>query len=72
MNLNKVYAVMLIDLVAKRLGYDVDFIWEISNEMETEDGIIWVHGLEDDGVKAFTPYGVENLIELIEMHKDNL
>jgi hypothetical protein len=71
MNLNKVYAVMLIDLVAKRLGYDVDFIWEISNEMETEDGIIWVHGLEDDGVKGFTPYGVEKLIELIEMHKDN-
>ena len=71
MNLNKVYAVMLIDLVAKRLGYDVDFIWEISNEMETEDGIIWVHGLKDDGVKGFTPYGVEKLIELIEMHKDN-
>ena len=37
--------------------------------MEPEDGLIWVFGIGDDGVMAFTDFGIENLIELIKMHK---
>ncbi len=39
--------------------------------MEIEDGVIWVYGVGEDGVQAFTDAGVENLIELVRMHKEN-
>jgi hypothetical protein len=37
--------------------------------MEIEDGVIWVYGVGEDGVEAFTDFGVENLIELVRMYK---
>jgi hypothetical protein len=40
-------------------------------EMDVEDGVIWVYGIGDDGVLAFTDFGIENLIELIKIHKDD-
>jgi hypothetical protein len=43
----------------------------IANDMEPEDGVIWVYGFRDDGVIAFTDFGIENLIDLIKMHKDD-
>ena len=39
--------------------------------MDPEDGLIWVFGVGDDGVMAFTDYGIETLMELIRMHKAN-
>ena len=40
-------------------------------EMEIEDGVTWVCGVGEDGVMAFTDFGIENLIDLIKMHKDD-
>jgi hypothetical protein len=37
--------------------------------MDVEDGVIWVYGVGDDGVMAFTSFGIENLIDLIKIHK---
>ena len=70
MHVNKVDHVMTIDRVAERLGESVDWLYEVANEMDTEDGVIWVYGLGDDGVMAFTDFGIENLVELIKIHKD--
>ena len=39
--------------------------------MEIEDGVIWVYGVGEDGVQAFTDFGIENLIELIQMYKED-
>ena len=39
--------------------------------MEIEDGVIWVYGVGEDGVKAFTDFEIENLIELIKFYKEN-
>jgi hypothetical protein len=39
--------------------------------MEVEDGAIWVYGVGEDGVQAFTDFGIENLIELIRIYKEN-
>jgi hypothetical protein len=39
--------------------------------MEIEDGVIWVYGIGEDGVLAFTDFGIESLIELIKMYKDD-
>src|SRR5437879_12229140 len=40
-------------------------------EMEIEDGAIWVYGVGEDGVQAFTDFGIDRLIELIQMYREN-
>ena len=67
---NKVHHVTTIDRVAKDLGEDQDWLFDVAMEMEIEDGVIWVRGVGEDGVMAFTDFGIENLIELIKIHKD--
>ena len=37
--------------------------------MDTEDGQLWVVGVGEDGVMAFTDDGIENLKNLIQIHK---
>ena len=71
MHVNKVSHVTTISQVAKELGENEDWLFDIAAEMEPEDGLIWVHGITDDGVMAFTDFGIENLIELIKMHKED-
>ena len=39
--LNKVYRVRTIRLVATELGEEEEWLHEISDSMETEDGVIW-------------------------------
>ncbi|MCC8940945.1 hypothetical protein CI1B_36960 [Bradyrhizobium ivorense] len=69
-HVNKIHHVVTITQVAKDLGEDEDWLRDVANEMETEDGVIWVHGVGEDGVQAFTDFGIENLIELVRMHKE--
>ena len=45
-------------------------LYDVANEMDTEDGVIWVYGLDNNGVMAFTDFGIENLVELIKIHKN--
>jgi len=65
MQLNKVHSVETIDRVAAELGESVDLLHELAINMETEDGVIWVYGLDDEAVLAFSPFGIESLRELI-------
>ena len=71
MHINKVHHVKTIGHVAKDLGENEDWLFDVAAEMEPEDGLIWVHGIGDDGVMALTEFGIENLIELIKMHRDD-
>ena len=71
MHVNKVSHVKTINLVAKELGESEDWLFDVANEMDVEDGVIWIYGLGDDGVLAFTDFGIENLIELIKIYKDD-
>ena len=68
---NKVHHVHTITRVAEMLGEDEDWLWDIANEMDQEDGLIWVCGRGDQETIAFTDFGIETLTELIEIHKDN-
>jgi hypothetical protein len=68
---NKVYRVQTIARVAEMLGQDVDWLWDVANEMDTEDGLIWVYGPGDDTVMAFTDFGIETLTNIIEIYKAN-
>lgn len=71
MHINKVHHVTTINRVAHDLGEDEDWLQDVANEMDAEDGRIWVYGVGEDGVLAFTDFGIETLIELIRMHKEN-
>jgi hypothetical protein len=71
MQRNKVFSVTVIAAVARVLGVDEDLLYEISVDMEPEDGIIWVHGLNEDAIKAFTAEGVAELRNLIEIHRED-
>jgi len=71
MHVNKVNHVTTVERVAERLRESVDIIHDVALEMDTEDGVIWVYGVGDDGVLAFTDFGIEILVELIEIHKES-
>src|SRR5277367_5911072 len=66
---NKVHHVYTIARVAEILGEDEDWLWDVANEMDHEDGLIWVYGPGDDGVMAFTDFGIETLTGIIEIYK---
>jgi hypothetical protein len=71
MHINKVHHVTTINRVASDLGENEDYLSDVANEMDIEDGVIWVYGVGDDGVMAFTDFGIENLIDLIKIHKED-
>jgi hypothetical protein len=50
--LNKIYAVKTISLVAQEMGEDEDWLNEIIEEMEPEDGLIWVYGPDGKSTAA--------------------
>jgi len=66
---NKVHHVHTIACVAEMLGEDEDWLWDVANEMDQEDGLISVYGLGDDSIMAFTDFGIEALTGLVEIYK---
>jgi hypothetical protein len=50
-------AVFTIGYVANLLGEDEDWLHELSIDMFPEDGRLWVYGVGEDGVTAFTEDG---------------
>ena len=70
MPLNKVHAIKTADRVATELGETVDRLFDLAIGMEPEDGVIWLYGTADIEVVAFTPFGVQNLQEMIAMESD--
>jgi hypothetical protein len=69
MHVNKVHHVTTINRVAKDLGEDENWLFDVANGMDVEDGVIWVYGVGDDGAMAFTDFGIENLLDLIKIQK---
>jgi hypothetical protein len=62
-HVNKVSHVFTLSHVAEMLGEDEEWLFEVAEEMDTEDGQLWVVGVGEDGVMAFTDDGIENLKE---------
>ena len=63
--------VFTLAYVAELLGEEEDWLHEITIAMEPEDGFIDVHGVGDDYTPAFTEFGIENLRQLIEIHRQD-
>jgi hypothetical protein len=58
-------AVFTIGYVANLLGEDENWIFDLSIDMFPEDGCLWVHGIGEEGVPAFTRDGIEDLRQII-------
>ena len=58
-------AVFTIGYVAEMLGEDEEWLWDLSIDMLPEDGCLRVYGVGEDGVPAFTQFGIECLQEII-------
>ena len=67
---NKVHHVHTVAYVASRLGVDEDLIHDLTLGLEPEDGVIWVYGLDDDAVLAFTDDGIEEVRLILKEHQN--
>ena len=56
---------------AEILGEDEQLLWDLADEMDPEDGCLWIHGAKDQQTIAFTPAGMEYLRDLLAEHKRN-
>ena len=57
--------VFTVSHVAEMLGEDEDWLREISVAMDPEEDSLWVFGVGEHGVPAFTDYGIECLKQII-------
>ena len=62
-------SVFTIARVAEMLGEDEDLLHEVSLYMELEHGVLWIYGIGDEEVLAFTDFCIENLRDLIRLYK---
>ena len=69
MQRNKVHAVTTLARVALDLGERLELLDELIDQMDTEDGVIWVYGTEEDPICALSADGVECLQDLIVEHR---
>ena len=66
MHINKVSHVKTISLVAKELGENEEWLFDISVERGPEDGAICVCGIGDEGLMALTDSGAESIVDPIK------
>jgi hypothetical protein len=65
LTLAAIAAVFTITYVAEILGEDENWLHDLSIDMFPEDGRLHVYGVGEDGVTAFTEYGIECLKQII-------
>jgi hypothetical protein len=56
---------------AEMLGEDEAWLADVAGGMDTKDGQLWVYGVGEHGGMAFTNDGIENLKDLVQLHKDD-
>ena len=71
MQLNKVSNIFTLARVAAELGEDEDYLFNIIDGMEPEDGLIWVFGPGEEQCPAFTSDGIDHLKGQIAFYKEN-
>lgn len=69
MQRNKVYAVTTLAQVALELGEAENFLFDLTDQMDTEDGLIWVYGTDEDPVIALSGDGIDCMRDLIAEHR---
>jgi hypothetical protein len=64
--------VFTIRRAAQILGRDEQLLWDLSGQLEPEDGMLWIYDLDGVETLAFTDFGIENLREIIRDQVDRL
>jgi hypothetical protein len=57
--------VFTIRRAAQILGRDEELLWDLSEQLEPEDGKLWVLDIQGAETLAFSQFGIENLREII-------
>jgi hypothetical protein len=57
--------VFTIRRAAQILGRDEELLWDLADQLEAEDGKLWVYDTDEVETLAFTPEGIEALREII-------
>jgi hypothetical protein len=57
--------VFTIRRAADTLGRDEQLLWDLSDQLEPKDGVLWIYDLDAVETLAFTDFGIENLREII-------
>ena len=57
--------VFTIRRAAQILGRDEDLLWDLSDQLEPEDGKLWVDDVDGAQTLAFSEFGIETLREII-------
>ena len=61
--------VFTIARASEMLGETVDLLDEIADQLEPEDGRLWIHDSDERATLGFTERGIESLKELIADQK---
>ncbi len=64
--------VFTIKRAARILGCEEELLWELSDQLEPEDGVIWVYDIDETQTLALTPFGIETLREIIRNQIDTI
>ena len=62
--------VFTIRRVAQILGRDEDLLWDLSDQLEPEDGVLWVYDIDGIETLAFSDAGIETLREVVKDQVD--
>jgi hypothetical protein len=57
--------VFTIRRVAQLLRRDEKLLWDLSDQLEPEDGVLWIYDFDGVETLAFTEFGIKNLREII-------
>lgn len=63
--------VFTIRRAAQILGRNEGLLWDLSDQLESEDGMMWVYDIEGAEILAFTHSGIEALREIIKDQADH-
>jgi hypothetical protein len=58
-------AVFTVSLAAQMLGETEDRLWDLADQMTPEDGVLWIHDIDERQTMAFTSRGIETMRDLI-------
>jgi hypothetical protein len=51
---------------AQILGREEDMLWHLSDQLEPEDGMLWIYDIDGAEILAFTNDGIEALRKIIK------
>ena len=64
--------VFTIARVAAMLGKEEEWLLDMALKMDPEAGRVTIHDVDDKGTIGLTRFGIDNLEELIEVHKEDV